>query len=278
MSVFATPEPITATLTVGGARVLIAASERPDTVVLVEPADRASTSDVKVAERTEVAFAAGELSVKTVKSGDKNGSVVITIELPAGSGLALNSAWSDVRAEGRLGDCALNVASGRVELAHVAALRGNLAAGAVGIGHVAGIVDLDGGAAGLRLGAVEGAVRYRGASGTVRIGTAWSGVVLDGAGGAFEIDRAEGDVLARAGNCPIRVGRLVRGHAELVNAAGGIEIGIDAGTAAVVDADSTKGAVRDSLPARDDLAGYDEKVTVHARTRRGDIVIHPAAG
>jgi hypothetical protein len=278
MSVFTTPEPITATLTVGGARVRIAASERPDTVVRVEPVDSTSKSDVKVAERTEVGFADGELSVKTVKSGDKNGSVVITIELPAGSGLALNTAWTDVRAEGPLGDCTLNVASGRVELDRVAALRGNLAGGAVGIGHVAGIVDLDGGTAGLRLGEVDGAVRYQGASGKVWIGTARSGVVLGGSSGAFEIDRAEGDVIARASNCPIRIGRLVRGHAELVNAAGGIEIGIDPGTAAVVDADSTKGAVRDSLSVRDGLAGFDEKVTVHARTRRDDIVIHPAAG
>lgn len=271
MSVFATPAPITATLTTGGARVRIAASERQDTVVRVEPVDRDSRSDVRVAERTEVAFAGGELTVKTVKSGDKDGSVVITVELPAGSDLALHTAWTDVHAAGPLGDCALNVASGRVELAQVAALRGNLAAGVVEVGRVAGIVDLDGGAAGLRLGAVDGSVRYQGASGTVWIGTARAGVVLDGAGGAFEIDRADGDVTARAADCPIRVGRLVRGHAELVNAAGGIEIGIDPGTAVVVDADSTKGSVRNSV--RD---GHDEKVTVHARTRRGDIVIRPA--
>lgn len=277
MSVFVTPEPITATLTVGGAQVRIAASERSDTVVRVEPVDSTSKSDVKVAERTEVAFAAGELSVKTVKSGEKSGSVVITVELPAGSNLALNTAWTDVRAEGPLGDCALNVASGQVDLARVTALRGNLAAGAVEVGHVAGIVDIEGGAAGLRLGAVDGAVRYQGANGTVWIGTARSGVVLGGSSGAFEIERAEGDVTAKAANCPIRIGRLIRGHAELMNAAGGIEVGIDPGTAAVVDADSTKGAVRDSLPARDGLAGFDDKVTVHARTRRDDIVIRPAS-
>jgi hypothetical protein len=98
--------------------------------------------------------------------------------------------------------------------------------------------------------------------------------VLGGSSGAFEIDQAAGDVIAKGSDCPIRVGRLVRGRAELMNAAGGIVVGIGAGTAAVVDADSTKGAVRNSLP---DLATFDEKVAVYARTRRDDIVIQPAA-
>jgi hypothetical protein len=117
MSVFATPQPINATLTTGGARVRIIASERQDTVVRVEPIDSTNRSDVKVAAKTKVEYAAGQLTVATVKSGDKNGSVAITIELPAGSGLALNTVWSDVHADGPLGDCVLNVASGQVQLA-----------------------------------------------------------------------------------------------------------------------------------------------------------------
>jgi hypothetical protein len=84
MTAFTTPEPITATLTTAGAHVRIAASERPDTVVRVEPVNSASKSDVKVAEQTEVAFADGQLTIKTNKPGAKNGSVAITVELPAG--------------------------------------------------------------------------------------------------------------------------------------------------------------------------------------------------
>src|SRR5262245_53131137 len=112
MSVFTTPGPITATLTTAGAQVRVAASERTDTVVRVEPIAGANT---KVAENTKVAFADGELSITTTKSGDKAGSVAITVELPTGSSLVLNTAWTDVRAEGVLGDCVLDVASGSVE-------------------------------------------------------------------------------------------------------------------------------------------------------------------
>ncbi|KDN19239.1 DUF4097 family beta strand repeat-containing protein [Amycolatopsis rifamycinica] len=272
MNTFVTPEPITATLTTAGARVRVAASERTDTVVRVEPVDHASQADVKVAERTEVGFTDGTLSVKTTKSGAKTGSVAITIELPAGSGLVVHTAWTDVHAEGPLGDCELNLASGRVRLGRVAALRAGLAAGDVEIGHVAGSAVVEGGAAGLRIGEIEGVFRYEGSTGPVRIGHARSDVEFGSASGRFDVERADGDVVAKAGNCPLRIGRVTGGRVELTNAAGGIDIGVGEGVAAAVDAESTKGAVRNTLPDTPGAA-----VKIHARTRLGDIVVHPAA-
>jgi hypothetical protein len=274
MSAFTTPEPITATLTTAGARVRVVASERSDTVVRVEPVDSASSSDVKVAEKTKVSFSSGALSVKTTKSGAKDGSVAITIELPAGSKLVLNTAWTDVHTDGLFGDCELNIASGHVRLDWVAALRGNVAAGEVTVGHVAGPVDLEGGTAGIRISEAAGVVRYRGSTGKVWIGHALADVDLGGSGGSFVIDQADGNVIAKAADCPIRIGRMTRGQAELMNAAGGIEVGIGEGATAWVDADSTKGAVRDSLPAQNKA---EFSVKVFARTRRDDIVIHRAA-
>ena len=259
-------------LTTAGARVRVTASARVDTVVMVEPLDGTNKSDVKVAEGTKVDFVNGELSVRTTRSGAKSGSVAITVQLPAGSGLALSTAWSDVHTDGPLGDCELDVASGRIRLDHVAGLRGRLSGGEVTVGHVAGAANINGGAAGIRLGEVDGTVRYSGATGRVWIGHARSDVDLSGASGSFDIDRADGSVTAEAANCPIRVGRLTRGRAELRNAAGGIDVGIGEGAAARVDAKSTKGEVRDSLPAREGPG----QVTVYARTRRDDIVIHRA--
>jgi hypothetical protein len=274
MTQFATPEPITATLTTAGARVQVVASDRSDTVVLVEPVNSASRSDVKVAENTKVDLSAGELSVETTKSGDKSGSVAITIELPVGSRLVLNTAWTEVHADGVLGDCELNLASGQIHLDHIASLRGNLAAGSVSIGHIAGTVSIEGGAAGVRIGEVAGVVRYQGSTGKVWIGHALSDVELGGASGSFDIDRADGSVIAKAANCPIRIGRIIRGQADLTNASGGIEIGISQTTAASVDAKSTKGTVHNSLSTQDNA---DDSVKVYARTRLDDIVIHPAA-
>ncbi|MFE2872201.1 DUF4097 domain-containing protein [Embleya sp. NPDC059259] len=275
---FATSGPITATLITAGARVRVVASDRPDTVVLVEPINRTDKSDVKVADNTKVDFAGGELSIQTNVQGGKNGSVAISIELPTGSRLVLKTAWTDVHADGLLGDCELHISSGQIQLDHIAALRANLMAGDVAIKHIAGTVDIESASAGLRLGEVAGAVKYQGASGNVWIGTALSDVELGSSSGSFDIDRAEGSVNAQAANCPIRIGRITRGHAKLLNASGGIEIGISQGTAAWVDAKSTKGAVRNSLSTQDKPDEFDNKINVYARTRLDDIVLHRAAG
>jgi hypothetical protein len=81
MPTFDTPGPIAATVVVAGAQVRVTASDRTDTVVLVEPINKASKKDVKVVSKTKVDFADGQLSVKTTVSGDEKGSVVITIGL-----------------------------------------------------------------------------------------------------------------------------------------------------------------------------------------------------
>ncbi|MFE6613238.1 DUF4097 family beta strand repeat-containing protein [Amycolatopsis sp. NPDC057786] len=270
MSVFPTPQPITATLTIAGARVRVAASDRQDTAVLVEPIDAASKSDVKVTANTKVAFDDGKLSIETKKAGGKDGSVAITVEVPTGSQLVLNTAWSDVSAEGQFGDCSLEMSSGQVRIDSVTAVRGDLAAGEVAIGHVTGTVAVEGGSAGVRIGEAGGIVKYSGSTGKVWIGHARSDVDLSGSSGSFDIDRADGDVVAQAANCPIRVGRLSQGSAELANASGGIEVGVDGDTASV-DAKSTKGSVRNSVAAGEGGA------KVHARTRLDDSVIHRAA-
>jgi hypothetical protein len=79
-----------------GARVRVTATDRTDTWCSSshrrgEPVGR------QVAGKTKVEFAGGQLSVKTTVSGDKNGSVAITIDLPAGSSLVAYLAHSSVQ-------------------------------------------------------------------------------------------------------------------------------------------------------------------------------------
>ena len=57
----------------------------------------------------------------------------------------------------------------------------------------------------------------------------------------------------------------------------GADGSISEGTAAWVDAKSTKGTVRSSLPTRDNPDEFGNKVKIYARTRLDDIVIHRAA-
>jgi len=277
MPAFDTPGPIAAAVVVAGARVRVTASDRTDTVVLVEPIDEASELDVKVASKTKVDFAGGQLSVKTTASGNKDGSVAITIGLPAGSGLVAYLAHSAVDADGSLGECELHMASGRVQLDRIGALQANIAVGQVTIGHVAGPAAIDGAAFALRIGEVGDTVRLSSSAGSTWIGRACADLDLSSGHGGFDIDRADGSVTAKTGDGAIRIGALARGQAELLNRSGNIEVGISEGTPARVDATSKRGSVRNSVPAPEDPGPSGSEVTVHARSRYGDIIIQRAA-
>jgi hypothetical protein len=277
MPTFATPGPIAATVQVSGAQVRVTASDRTDTVVLVEPIDEASPSDVKVASKTKVDFAGGQLSVKTTVPGGKNGSVAITIDLPASSSLVAYLAHSSVNADGPLSECELHMASGQAQLDRVDALQANIAAGEAAVGHIAGRATIDGGAFALRIGEVTGTVRLSSSAGQAWIGHACADLDLSSGHGGFDIDRADGSVTAKTGDGAIRVGQLTRGQAELLNRSGNIEIAISEGSAAQVDANSERGSVRNSVAPQESPGTSDNNVTVHARTRFGDIIIQRAA-
>lgn len=277
MSTFTTPGPIAATVEVGGAQVRVNASDRADTVVLVEPLDPASRSDVKVADKTTVDFTDGRLSVKTTVSGSKNGSVAITIDLPAGSSLIAYLAHSSVRVDGPVGECALHMASGQVELDRIEALTASIASGEVAIGRIAGGAKIDGGSFAMRIGEVDGAVGLTNSGGKAWIGHALADVELGSAGCDFDIDRADGSVTAQTASGAIRIGRMTGGRARLTNASGNIEVGIAEGIAPSIDVTSERGAVHNFVAAQGEPGATDAKIAVFARTRHGDITIQRVA-
>ena len=277
MPAFATPDPINATVDAGGAQVRITASDRTDTKVLVEPLNAASRKDVKVADKTRVDFADGQLTVKTMVAGDQDGSVAITIDLPVGSSLIAYLAHSDVHVDGSVGPCELHMASGRVQLDRINALRANISAGEVEIGHIAGRADIEGATFAVRIGAVTGPVGITSAGGPAWIGHAAADLELSSGSGSLDIDRADGSVTATTGSGTIRIGRMTHGQAKLMNGSGDIEVGISDGTAAYLDVNSERGSVRNSVASRETPDASDAQLTVHARTRHGDIIIQRAA-
>jgi hypothetical protein len=277
MPTFTTPEPIAATVEVAGARVRFTASDRIDTVVLVEPIDEASRLDVKVASKTRVDFAEGRLSVKTTTSGDQSGSVAIAIDLPAGSSLAAHLAYSSVQADGRFGPCELQLASGQAQLDRIDALQASIASGEVTVGHIAGRATVDGGAFAMRIGEVSGTVGLSSSGGQTWIGHASSDLDLTSASGDFDVDRADGSVTATTASGAIRIGRMSHGQAKLKNGSGNIEVGVSEGATASIDASSERGAVHDFVSSAGNPDPSDDKVMVHARTRHGDIVIQRTA-
>lgn len=263
MPTLATPQPIAVSVEVAGARVRVAASDRSDTVVRVEPLDTTSRKDLKVAENTEVGFADGRLSVKTTVSGHRRGSVAITIELPAGSSVDAGLAHSTVHVNGPLGAGELNLASGQVQLESVSSLKAN----------IGGDATIDGAAFAMRIGEAKGAVGLSNSGGEVWIGHAAAGVEFESAACDLGIGHADGDITARSASGAIRVGRMSHGRARLTTGSGDIEVGVAEGTAAAVDASSERGAVHNYLSAPADPAADAAKVAVSARTRDGDITI-----
>jgi hypothetical protein len=277
MPTFTTPGPISATVEVAGAHVRVTASDRTDTVVTVAPINAASRKDVKVAEKTKVGFGDAQLSVKTTTSGDKDGSVAITIDLPTGSELAAYLAHSTVQTDGFLGESKLHMASGTVQLDRIEALQANISSGDVAINRIAGSATVDGGAFDMRIGEVDGAVGFQNSGGQAWVGHAAADVEFTSGSSDLTIDRADGNVNATTGNGAIRIGQMAHGQAKLMNGSGNIEVGISNDVAASIDANSERGAVHNFITAGQEPGAADSKVSVFARTRHGDITIQRAA-
>jgi hypothetical protein len=124
-----------------------------------EPINEASRSDVKVASNTRVAFADGQLSVKTTTSGDKSGSVAITIGHIAGRAsigggafaMRIGHASADLDLSSGRGDFDIDRADGGIT-----ATTGN---GAIRIGRMThGQAKLMNGSGNIEVGIGEGAV------------------------------------------------------------------------------------------------------------------------
>jgi DUF4097 and DUF4098 domain-containing protein YvlB len=126
----------------------------------------------------------------------------------------------------------------------------------------------------VRIGEVGGAVGLSSSGGQAWIGHAEAGLDLRCGSGDFDVDRADGSITATTASGAIRIGRITHGQAKLMNGSGNIEVGISEGTAARVDANSERGSVRNSVPSQ---GNPDNMVSVHARTRYGDIIIQRAA-
>ncbi|WP_405163076.1 DUF4097 domain-containing protein [Nocardia sp. NBC_01499] len=277
MPTFDTPEPIAVTLVAGSAEVRLAASARTDTVVRVEPGNKANGTDVKLAENVTTNFSAGQLSVTAPGGSGERSAIIVTIELPVDSGLTAKLANAQVHASGSLGAIDVRMDAGLVQLDSIGTLQARLSAGDLVVGHITGAAEIGGSAGSVRINEADGNVRFRSSDGQIWIGDAADDLDLSTVNGGIELGSAGGNVTAKTVDGAIRVGRLTHGRADLMNSDGNIEIGISEGTAAWVDASSTKGSVHSALPAHTNPDEFDSTVKVRARTQSGDIVVRRAA-
>jgi Putative adhesin len=281
MPTFETPELISATVEVVVADVRVTARDRTDTVVDVRPSDPSHEPDVRAAEQTRVEMTSDGLLVKAPKQRGismlgKPGSIDVTIELPEGSRLRADGGVMTLWCTGRLGECQAKTGAGKIELENTGPVDLTSSAGDISVGVATGGTEISSGSGRVRLAKLDGPATVRNANGETWIGTVTGNLQVSTSNGSISIDRADGDVTARTANGSLRVGRVSRGMTSLKTSMGEIEVGIAAGTAALVDAQTRLGNVRNSLAATDSPEPADETAEVHARTSFGDIVIRRA--
>ncbi|MFF2021387.1 DUF4097 domain-containing protein [Streptomyces sp. NPDC058171] len=279
MPSFDTPEPIAVKAHVYSGSIQFTAGDRIDTVVEVQPRDRAKDQDVRSAEQAEVAQAGGVLTIRTPKPRNplaRPGTVDVTVELPAGSHVDVGGAWTQVLGEGRLGEVQVRTSSGDVRLDTTGPLRLTASHGSITVDRIEGTAEISTSSGSLRVGSVEGSAVLKNSHGSTTIGVAVGDLRVRGVNGDIDIERAEGSVTATTAHGTLRVAEVAGGTVQLETSYGSIEVGIREGTAAWLDVSSSSGQVRNGLTTSDAPKEVEGTVKVRARTRHGNIDIRRA--
>jgi DUF4097 and DUF4098 domain-containing protein YvlB len=177
MRKFDTPSPISAVLDIPAGRVRFIAADRADTTVVVVPADASKGRDVKLAKRITVEYGGGVLRIEAAAPRNRilgsSGSVEVTVQLPAGSGIEAKAASAEFRGVGRLGDVAFEAAQGSIELDETAGVRLITVAGDVSVGRLGGPAEISTAKGDIRVAeATCGAVVLHTQMGDVSVGAA----------------------------------------------------------------------------------------------------------
>ncbi|MFF3934822.1 DUF4097 family beta strand repeat-containing protein [Streptomyces phaeofaciens] len=177
MQKFVTAAPVSAVLDIPAGRVRIIAADRADSTVEVLPADPSKGRDVKAAERTTVTCADGVLRITATAPEGRlfgtSGSVEVTVQLPAGSGVEARTASAEFRAVGRLGDVVFEGAYRQIEIDDAASVRLTAVDGDVEVGRLGGAAEISTTRGDIRIAeAVRGTVVLRTESGDISVGAA----------------------------------------------------------------------------------------------------------
>lgn len=283
LSILLSRSPPSSSWTASTARITI--GKRTDTVVEVLPGNGSDEDDVRAVQQTRVSCSGGRLTVRTPKKRSlfgKPGTVVVSIELPAGSDVRGTSALGGFFCEGPLGEVKLTTSLGdlQVDRAARAELRTDhgdirlersagdaevVGSGRIEVGAVAGaaVVKNSNGTTGID--EAGGELKVNAANGDISVGVAHGDVVAKSANGRIEIGVARAGVDATSSNGRIRVGDVTRGRIALRTSVGDLEVGIHEGTAAWLDLNPKFGTVRNELGAAAGPEDSDETVEVHAR-------------
>ncbi|MEU3608578.1 DUF4097 family beta strand repeat-containing protein [Streptomyces sp. NPDC035033] len=278
MPSFDTPAPISVTARVEAGSLQFVAGDRADTTVEVLPRNAKKDLDVRTADQTEVAYANGTLTIRTPKSNlfGRTGVVDVTVELPAGSRVEVDGAWTQVLGEGRLGGVRVKTSAGDARFDTTGPLHLTASHGSISVDRVEGPTEITTSSGSVRVGLIDGTGVLKNSHGTTTVGAVTGELRVSGAHGDITVDRAEDSVTATTAHGTVRIGEVARGTVRLETNYGAIDVGVREGTAAWLDADSGSGQVRNGLTPSDAPGETEESVKVRARTRHGNIDIRRA--
>lgn len=279
MTTFPLTGPLTVDLDLAVGDVRIIATDRDDAEVTVAPQHPTKASSVRGAEQTNVTFAGNRLTIRngrgwrTFTPFGTPDAVDITVEVPSGTAVAGSLVAGSVRADGSLGACNLTVAHADLSVDDVASLSVKSSSGSVAASRIAGDATVTASYGAVRLQRVGGKLDAKNSYGDISIGLAQGPCVVRGGYGTISVDRALDAVRAKTAHGRTTLHEVCRGSVAVESSYGAIEIGVHDGTAAWLDVDSTHGRFRNELTPSTVPGSDEDRISVHARTSFGDIVI-----
>lgn len=280
MPTFETPQPISVTVNLGVASAWIIASDRTDTVVDIRPSNESKASSVKVAEMTSVDYSNGRLQILTPKTWKRlvrsGASVDVTIQLPSGSEVDGKLGTGEFQCKGHLGECRLTTEMGSIRVEEAATAKLDTGMGNIMVARTLGDVDVSTGTGTLRVDAVGGSATARNLNGDTELGDVSGDLRVKSANGDIDVDRARASANAKTASGTVRIGAVASGSIVLESTIGGVDVGIQEGSAAQLDLKSQYGTVHNSLESQVGPDESHESVMVRARTLHGDIVVRRA--
>jgi DUF4097 and DUF4098 domain-containing protein YvlB len=282
MAEFDTPEPIDLVIELVVGDVLIAAGDRPDTVVEVRPRDSARRADVRAAEQTRVDYSAGTLLVKATQRWrsyspfSDGGGVDVQIELPTGSRVTGEAAVGGFRCTGSLGDCRFKTSVGDIHLERATAITLNTGVGDISVQRASGDAEIGTGSGTVRVGELDGAAVIKNSNGDCRVAEITGDLRVKAANGDIAIEQLHASLTAKTANGDINVGGVRRGSVVAETGLGAVGIAIVDGTAAWLDLRTGYGSLHNTLEAGPPPQPGDPTVEVRARSGYGDITVRRA--
>ncbi|MET8948732.1 DUF4097 family beta strand repeat-containing protein [Streptomyces sp. NPDC004542] len=256
---FTADGPVTAHLHVSGGRCAVHTGDGPTVTVDVTPAASWRPGDRKAAERTEVRFDAGVLTVRNGQAGAwTDGSVRLRVTVPANSALTYASHSADLEAHGRLASLAADSGSGGVKA-----------------DHITGDVRLEATSGDVELGTVGGSLTYTIRSGHLRVGHTAGPVRGTSASGDLRLGTADQDVHVETGSGDVRIGTVRTGTLHATTSSGDVTVGVEKGVGVRPTLRTNSGDRHGDLAHGAPADGFGE-ITVDITTTSGDITLRRA--